>query len=346
MSKHRELAGMRFGRLVATEYVGGSRWRCVCDCGNEVVVRTSCLTGGNTKSCGCFRRDFSRENATTHGKSKTRLYHVWASMHGRCENPNNNSYRYYGQRGISVCEEWNDFASFMEWALENGYDEGAKRGQCTLDRIDSDKDYSPDNCRWVDSEEQANNERSNVIVTYRGKEYTLARLAKKFGLKIPTLWCRIHSGWSIEDAVETPLGQRVRCFKPYRAVELIDQDGNVLASYDGVKVAAAETGCSAGGIGRVCGGTQKSVNGMLFKYANEDAPPYNPTTAPRKVVKDGTKCIKVDMCDNDGNVLATFDSIVDAAQHIGAKCGGHISSCCKGKLKTAYGYVWKYSDVA
>ena len=143
-------------------------WKCVCDCGNVCVVNAYNLTSGHSSSCGCLR-DESRHKKAIHNGCKDRLYHVWVTMKQRCSNPNHNSYKNYGARGISVCDEWvNDYAAFRKWAYENGYDENAQRFACTIDRIDSDGDYSPDNCRWVkDYSIQVKNRRHYEYASHR-----------------------------------------------------------------------------------------------------------------------------------------------------------------------------------
>lgn len=160
MEVSKDITGQRFGRLTVIGREGtnkhrASTWRCLCDCGSEIVVVGSNLRTGWSQSCGCIRKD----RLTTHGKRKSRLWAVWMGMRRRCNKPYDPAYHNYGGRGITVCDEWNDFQAFHDWAIANGYDENAPKGQCTIDRIDNDKGYSPDNCRWVDMKVQSNNKR-------------------------------------------------------------------------------------------------------------------------------------------------------------------------------------------
>ena len=136
---------------------------------------------------------------TKHGGCKTKLWGVWYSMNNRCTNPKNSHYEYYGGKGISVCEEWKDFAIFRSWALGNGYKEGL-----SIDRIDNSKNYSPENCRWADAITQANNKSNNVTIPFRGKMMTPHQIEDITGINRRLITARLRSGWSVEDACTTP----------------------------------------------------------------------------------------------------------------------------------------------
>ena len=164
-----DLTGQRFGRLVVARrsdrpYRGGTIWECVCDCGSVVHVYANHLKSGVTQSCGCLGRERRLASKQTHKEAGTRLYGVWACMKSRCYTHSNTSYERYGGRGIRVCDEWrNSYTDFRDWAMQNGYDPHAKRGACTLDRIDVNGNYEPNNCRWVSNSVQQMNKRPKAV---------------------------------------------------------------------------------------------------------------------------------------------------------------------------------------
>lgn len=205
MSTFKDLTGKRFGMLIAIERVGTrntfSLWRCKCDCGNETDVKSASLINGHTKSCGCFNSQLSKERLTTHGMRKTKIYGVWSAMKRRCANKNTKAYHNYGGRGITVCDEWQEFTSFYNWVKVSGYND-----TLTIDRIDNEKEYSPSNCRWVSRKVQANNTRVNVWYEYNGQKKTLSQWSDVCGISYGTLESRLHKcRWSFKKSLETPI---------------------------------------------------------------------------------------------------------------------------------------------
>ena len=201
-----DLTGQRFGRLVVLKRDGKdfpTKWICKCDCGKECSVFAENLRRGHTTSCGCFRDENRGNLKRTHGYSKTRIYGVWGKIKARCCNPNNPSFPRYGGRGITICDEWeNDPMAFINWAYANGYREDAEYGETTVDRIDNNKGYSPDNCRIADAQIQSNNRRSNKRITYNGETHTVAEWSRILNVNQQTLTSGLWSGMSFEHYVK------------------------------------------------------------------------------------------------------------------------------------------------
>lgn len=201
------LEGQQFGKLTVIkkayerEYKGKKRtmWLCRCECGKECYVTTSNLTSGNTKSCGCMKIEKLKKRAT-HGMSRSRLYRIWHGIKDRCFNPHNKKTHRYMGRGITVCDEWLKFENFYKWATENGYDD-----TLTIDRIDNDGNYCPENCRWASNDVQQNNRCTNHMVTYNGETKSLKDWSRAIGIGYRCLLKRINElKWSIDKAFNTP----------------------------------------------------------------------------------------------------------------------------------------------
>ncbi len=173
-------------------------WFCKCECGNNAIVSSAKLKNGHTKSCGCLSKEVAKEKATIHGKTKTTLYRRWANIKTRCFNINHKSYKNYGAKGITMCDEWaKDFMSFYDWAIKNGYSK-----ELTIDRINVNGNYEPSNCRWVNTKAQANNRNSNVFIMYKGKTQTIHQWADEYNIKYNTFWARLNKyDWNIEKAL-------------------------------------------------------------------------------------------------------------------------------------------------
>ena len=207
-----DLTGKKFGKLAVLEAArknknGGFAWKCKCECGNEAIVSAGNLLNGHSKSCGCLRAEWCKENRTKHGLENTRLYSIWLDMIYRCHNPENPNYKRYGERGILVCDEWkNDVRAFYNWAMQNGYSD-----DLTIDRIDNNGNYCPENCRWTTKKEQANNRRSNVFITRNGETKTMKQWSFETGIPYQVVWQRIQKlGWDTERALTEPARRKKR----------------------------------------------------------------------------------------------------------------------------------------
>lgn len=207
MGKRKEISGQKFNMWNVLECAGknksgGYLWKCQCDCGTIRVVEGRSVRTGTSKGCGCARKKGHSKNGIQTRKSE-RLHSVWTSMKNRCFNPNDRYFQIYGGRGITVCDAWLTYDGFREWALNSGYDSNAEYRKCTLDRIDNDKIYCPDNCRWVDQRTQDNNRSSNHILTSSdGTSRTISEWARLSGIRKDTIRRRVvNLGWDVDRAI-------------------------------------------------------------------------------------------------------------------------------------------------
>lgn len=206
-----DLVGKVFGRLTVVSYAYMEKrhhyWSTVCECGTKTVVGGCHLRSGHTKSCSCLNREETSKRESIHGQSAntTPEYQAWNSMKARCYNIKNRRHHRYGGRGIKVCEQW--LHSFESFFADMGLKPSA---DYSLDRIDNDKDYSPDNCRWATSQQQSNNRSGNLMITHNGKTMTKSDWLRETGIPRATFDQRRKKGWSIERCL-TPAKQCFFC---------------------------------------------------------------------------------------------------------------------------------------
>lgn len=211
--KKENLLGKKFGRLIVIkEYESKiqpsgqkkTMWLCKCDCGNKVVVSAYNLKK-QTRSCGCLQKELFLKMNKKHGMYGTRLYRIWNNMKNRCYNKNVKAYKNYGDRGIKVCDEWldkkNGFKNFYLWAMNNGYKENL-----TIDRINNNGNYEPDNSRWATRSEQNHNRKNSIMLTYNGQTKHITEWAKEYNLSRDCLWERLYVlNWNLEKSLLTKI---------------------------------------------------------------------------------------------------------------------------------------------
>lgn len=198
-----DLAGKKFNRLTVLQRVENRKktvmWLCKCDCGNETIVDGFSINHGKTKSCGCLQSEKAKENAK-HGKTGTRIYRIHHNMKERCFNKNNHRYKSYGGRGITICDEWlgkNGFICFYNWAIKNGY-----KDDLTIERIDNNGNYCPENCTWIPLQDQVKNKTSNIYVELNGEKLNLFSFCRKYNHNYDLVRNRISRwGWDLERAL-------------------------------------------------------------------------------------------------------------------------------------------------
>lgn len=215
MGKYSNLVGQTFDWLFAEEYLGKDknredRYKCLCKCGNYTTRSGRSLCDENFHSCGCHYSERAKRwwaegkmdstHSIKHGMAHSNLYKTWGNIKGRCFNSNHPLFVYYGGRGITMCDEWkNDFMMFYQWAINAGYHKGL-----TIDRIDNDGNYCPENCRWVTMKEQSINKRNTMMIEFNGVTKSLKEWSDELGFKREVLRSRLNHGWTIEEALTTP----------------------------------------------------------------------------------------------------------------------------------------------
>lgn len=208
MSAFKDITNLKYGKLTAIKPTekrssnGNVCWIFKCDCGKTKIADANSVKNGLIKSCGCLFK--------THGMTKTRLYKIWINMKQRCNNPNSTKYKCWGGKGVKVCNEWLDFNNFKKWAYENNYNDSL-----TIDRIDVNGDYAPENCRWATYKEQANNKTDNHFLTMNNETHTIAEWIEILNIvSSATVYRRIREyGWTYEKALLTPPKKGTRKYK-------------------------------------------------------------------------------------------------------------------------------------
>ena len=208
MSKFIDITGKKYNRLTVINRAenspaGNIRFNCICDCGKHTKSFGTDLRSGRTKSCGCHARELINKILTKHGMEKSTEYKSWQGAKARCYNVKNKKYHRYGGRGIKVCERWRN--SFVNFIFDMGKKPSVKH---TLDRIDNDGNYCPENCKWSTGVEQSNNRSTNTFIKYNGEHLTLAQWGKKTGIPANVISSRLRIlNWSTHDAITTPIAK-------------------------------------------------------------------------------------------------------------------------------------------
>lgn len=203
-----DVTGQKFGRLTAIQFIENDKqnkpcWLFKCDCGKSKIIRLYSVKNGRARSCGCFAKELSiilGKSKITHGDAShangLRIYRIWNGMKSRCNSPKRTNYY---QRGINICDEWEKYLPFKKWALSHGYSD-----DLTIDRIDNNGNYSPENCRWVSMTEQNRNKRTSVYLTLNGITKHINEWVSMMGINKSTLRSRLRRGWTIQKALATP----------------------------------------------------------------------------------------------------------------------------------------------
>lgn len=256
MGSFKDLTGMVFGRLTVVRYAGHgncnkTQWECKCSCGNTTIVKSNLLLLGKTKSCGCLALETKSIIHKKHGLRHTPLYSTWLNIKDRCFNPNNDHYKNYGARGIVMCDEWRyDFKKFYDWAIANGY-----KKHLSIERINVNDGYNPENCKWIPLAEQAKNKTNSIWIHDGETKLSPSEVAQNLGMAVSSIYLRIRHNKPIL-APNSAL----------RKVRQMDKNGNPIRTYASISEAAKTVGVDQSGIVRCCRGHYNSAGGYVWIY--------------------------------------------------------------------------------
>lgn len=350
--------GQQFGRLTVIgldhqeEYKRKDRekeylyfYKFQCDCGNVCILNKKSVVRGQTQSCGCLQKEVTKERMTTHGKTKTKLFGIWQGIRMRCLVPKTKFYPSYGGRGITICDEWKDnFQTFYDWSIKNGYEENQK---LSIDRIDNNKGYSPENCRWVTQLIQSRNTRQNVNITYNGKTQCISAWAEELGIREGLLRDRVQKQkMSMEEAISK---ETHKTYTYNGMTKTIKEWAEMMNLQPHNLYYRLNAGLAMKDI------LEKSVNHFLItynnktQYLNDWAKELNISKSTlryrltkgwsvEKAFNTPVKTIQKVKCIETNKIYST---IQEAAKDINHKPDG-IYSCVIGRNPTAYGYHWEY----
>ena len=200
-----EIVGKRYGKLVVLAidtYKDKSNHKyllCQCDCGNQKKIAMNHIRSGASRSCGCGVVESTIKRNTTHNGTHSRLFNIWNGIKRRCFNRNDSRFKYYGGRGITLAPEWEDFSAFQKWSFAHGYSDSL-----TIERIDVNGNYCPENCKWIPFEEQARNKTNNRRITINGETHLISEWCKAANVSTTQVYWRLRQGWNIQDALFKP----------------------------------------------------------------------------------------------------------------------------------------------
>lgn len=308
------------------------KFLCRCDCGNEVIRLRSTLQKNPNPSCGCMELTIGdRTRKYTKEQTSSFLYSTWNGMKQRCLDPNSSHYHRYGGRGVTICEEWlNDYSKFYEWAMANGASK-----ELTLDRIDTDGNYEPSNCRWADVEMQMNNTSQNRFIEYNGEKLTVMQWSRRTGIEEGTIRRRLDSyGYSVAEA----LGYETHTKKSWdrshtrKPVNQYSLDGEFIREWPSIQEAADTLNIRQASIRACATGYYKSGGGFIWRYLGE-----------QKKHKRNRKAVL--QFNFNGILLAEYEDAKEASEKTGIG-NETIRDFCNGRRKTTKHtkFIWKYKE--